>query len=340
MPGFRIVATAALLLQVSGPAAAQSTAPYVGAHGALAPATYTGADETGSWHLDLWPGQAFHLRRTSPEVEATDHAGQWYADGANGTLVLETGDTDTALEVRNAERLRPVGAPEGASRDLVTTGDLNPVEITMPMSGMFTYYADAPTFVHCATGKLYPVAQEADYLALESAYLQDAPAPAEPLFVTIDATIATREQMEGPARPTVSVTEMGATWPGETCARAAASPTLTGTVWQVTALNGERLNWLPPAREPFLVMRPSEGMFNASVGCNMMRGGFSAVEGTLSFTHPASTMMACPADLAVWEVQLGPALQAATTHEIGGRTLRLMDEDGEIRAEFEAVYLP
>ncbi len=150
---------------------AQSPEPFVGAHGALTPATYTGTTETGAWHLDVWPDQAFHLRRTSPDGATEDHAGRWYADGETGALVLDTGGSEIILEVRIAERLRPPGAPEDASGDLVTTGQLDPTGIAMPMSGMFTYFADAPTFVHCATGRQYPVAQEAGYLALEKAAL-------------------------------------------------------------------------------------------------------------------------------------------------------------------------
>lgn len=334
------IVAAILLAHVATQSSAQDAEPYVGAHGALTPATFTGADATGTWHLDLWPDQAYHLQRTFPEGETEDHAGRWHADGETGALVLDTGDTEIILEVRNAERLRPSGAPEDATGDLVTTGQLDPVGITMPMSGMFTYFADAPTFVHCATGRRYPVAQEAGYLALEEAYLRDRPGPAEPLFVTVDASIETRDQMEGPARSTVSVTELEAIWPGETCARAAAAPTLTGTVWRITALDGERLDWSPPEREPFLVIRSGEKTFNASVGCNMMRGGVSVSEDTLSFTQPASTMMACPGDFARWEARLGAVLGAASTHSIGGRSLRLLGEDRGILAEFEAVYLP
>lgn len=41
MHALRIAASAALLTQVTSPVAAQSLEPYIGAHGALVPATYT-----------------------------------------------------------------------------------------------------------------------------------------------------------------------------------------------------------------------------------------------------------------------------------------------------------
>lgn len=324
----------------ASPAICQQAEPFVGAHGATVPATYEGGEGGGTWHLDLWPDQGFHLRWSPADGDGAPEsfAGRWHANGE--ALVLDLGAELLELEVRNAERMRPRGAPEDATDDLVTDGSLDPATISLPASGMFTYFADAPTFVHCATGRMYPVAQEGDYLALEAAYLNDRPGPADPLFVTIDATIAPREQMEGPTRLTVIVDRYGATWPGEDCASAAAAPSLTGTVWRIRSLDGEDLAWAPPAREPFLTLRDGAGRFNASVGCNTMMGGFSADRGSLNFTLPASTMMSCPDDLAAWEVRLADVLGVTAGQVIAGRTLRLLSSDGTVRAELEAVYLP
>ncbi|WP_333712945.1 META domain-containing protein [Yoonia sp.] len=318
---------------------AQQDDAYVGAHGASTPDTYLGAVDDQSWHLDLWPDQAFHLVRTpvgggQPVVSA----GRWHADGRN--IHLQTGDDVVTLQVRNAGRLRPDGAPDDASADLVGQDGLDPAELSLPVSGMFTYFADAAIFVHCATGRMYPVAQEADYLATERAYLADQTGPAEPLFVTLDATIAVRPQMEGPDRPTVIVDAFTATWAGEDCARAAAAPTLAGTVWQIRSLGSDPLAWTPPAREPYVVLDAEEARFNASVGCNTILGSYTAGEGTVSFGQPASTMMACPDDLAASEARLIAALEATSGHLIGGRTLHLVGENGSVLATLEAVYLP
>ena len=49
------------------------------------------------------------------------------------------------------------------------------------MSGMYSYLADAANFTECLTGARYPVAMEADNLALERAYLARArTSPARP----------------------------------------------------------------------------------------------------------------------------------------------------------------
>lgn len=328
---------AALFLAI--PALAQHEEQYVAAHGATVPATYRAVGEDESLHLDLWPDQAFHLLRTTGDGGAEAFAGRWHADGRN--LALPLGDETFTLEVRNAERLRPEGAPDDASGDLVSSEALDPAPISLRAAGMFTYYADAPTFVHCATGLMHPVAQDGDYLALERAYLEDQPGPAEPLFVTLETTIASRAQMEGPDRLTVIVDAFDATWPGESCVGAAAAPRLTGTVWRIRAIGGDSLPWSPPAREPFILFNAEDARVNASVGCNTMLGRFEVGAGrTLSLGPLAGTMMACPDDLASQETALTVALAATAGFAIGGRSLRLFDAQGAPTAELEAVYLP
>lgn len=337
----RTVASAAAMLFLAVPALGQSADTFVGGHGATVPATYRGTHDGVDWHLDLWPDQGAHLLRTPAQGGAdAAAAGRWYADGEAGALRLDLGGESVTLHVRNAERLRPAGAPEDTSGDLVTDGTLDPATITLPVAGMFTYLADAPTIVHCATGRLHPVAQDGDYLALESAYLDDRPGPGEPLFVTVAATIVQRAQMEGADRLTVVPDQFGATWPGETCARAAAAPTLAGTVWRIRSLAGEDLDWSPPGREPALVLRAGEGRFTATVGCNTLLGGFTVTGDDLAFGPAASTMMACPDPQAGWEARLGKVLAATASHAIGGRTLRLFDGGGGVIARGEAVYLP
>lgn len=326
-------------LLFSLPALAQEDQQYVAAHGATVPATYTGAIEDETLHLDLWPDQAFHLLRTTGVGATEASAGRWHADGRS--IVLRLGNDETlTLEVRNADRLRPVGAPDDASGDLVS-GSLKPAAISLQVAGMFTYYADAPSFEHCATGRVYAVGQEGDYLALERAYLEDRLAATEPLFVTLDATIAMRPQMEGSDSFAVLVDAFDATWPGETCARAASAPRLSGTVWRIHSVGGRPMEWAPPAREPFLTMDAEGARFNASVGCNMFLGGIVLAEnGSLSFGPAATTMMACPNELANQEAALSAALERTAGYRIGGRTLRLLDASGAELAELEAVYLP
>jgi heat shock protein HslJ len=180
---------------------------------------------------------------------------------------------------------------------------------------------------------------EGDYLAMERAYLRDRPGPGAPLFVTLDATSAMRAPMEGPDRPMVTPDRFGETWPGETCDRAAARPSLSGTVWRPVALGGAPVDWAPPGREPFVRFSTADGVFFASAGCNTLRGGLTVDGDALTLGPGASTMMACPEPIMALERALAEALAATTAHAIGGRTLRLRDAGGAVVATLEAVYL-
>ena len=314
---------------------AQETAPFIGAHGATTPGAYVVGDGV-SQHLDLWPDQTFHLISGG-----ISYAGRWYADPALNGLVLDLGDGSVILEVRNAQRLRPEGAADDGSQDYELSETMTPTAIRLPLTGMFTYFADAATIVHCATGRTYPVAQNGDYLALERAYLADRPAPGEPLFVTMDALIEMREQMEGPARLTVVPEAFGSAFPGEDCSLGNRSLGLTDAVWRIRALGDLDLDPSITAREPSMSFNAGGGTFLASVGCNTMRGRFSSSGKDLTFEQPmATTMMACPDHVADWEDRLGKALGAVAAFDVGGRSLRLLDKEGARVAELRAVYLP
>lgn len=110
----------------------------------MVPDTYAGSITAVDWHLDIWPDQTFHLVRTPSDGGGEDvHAGRWHADGRN--LLLDLGSETLRLEVRNAGRMRPQGTPDDVSGDLVGAGRLDPAPISLPVAGMFTYHADAPS---------------------------------------------------------------------------------------------------------------------------------------------------------------------------------------------------
>ena len=327
---------AALFASLPVAVAAQDTTSFIGAHGAMTPGSYIGNVEGDPRQLDLWPDQSFHF-----VSDGVSHAGRWYADPTRKGLVLDLGDETVFLELRNSQRLRPVDASEDGSQDLELSETFSPGSLEITLSGMLTYFADAATIVHCATGRTYPVAQDADYLALERMYLKDRTGPAAPLFVTMKATIEQREQMEGPDRLTVVPEIFGSAFRGEDCSLGNRSLDLHDAVWTIRTLGEVELDAAKTAREPSMVFDARAGTFLASVGCNTMRGTFSVSESELSFAKPiASTMMACPDPFADWEARLGEALSDVVQFEIGGRSLRFLDADGDRLAELRAVYLP
>jgi heat shock protein HslJ len=192
-------------------------------------------------------------------------------------------------------------------------------------------------FEECLTGRTYPVAIEGAWIDLERAYLAEVEG-GTPLYATLEGTISLRPAMEGPDRRTITVDRFVGVFPGQSCNRPVTEATLTGNFWRITALGTTPVAPPEGAREPFVVFR--EDSFNASVGCNMMRGGYEKEGAALTFGPAASTMMACPEPLDGWERALAETLGATARYAITGDTLALTDEAGGTLATLNAVYLP
>jgi copper homeostasis protein (lipoprotein) len=336
------------LALLAAPALAQE--PFTGAHGLSLPATFTGtlpcADCEGiEHHLDLFPDQTYQMRREwlgreSPLVR--DELGRWHADPAREAVVL-TGAAEAPIfwEVKAPDRVRLMdldGNPIVSDLPYeLTGGPLSETDLSLFMGGMVTYMADAAIFQECITGRTFPVAIEGAWIDLERAYLGTVEG-GTPLYATLEGTISMRPAMEGPDRRTVTVDRFVGVYPGQTCARARANASLVNTFWKITDLAGTPVAPAEGNREPFLVLRADS--FNATVGCNMMRGGYEAGDGTLAFGPAASTMMACPEPLDGWERSLAETLGATASYTIAGDTLVLMEEAGDTLATFRAVYLP
>lgn len=62
----------------------------------------------------------------------------------------------------------------------------------LALTGMFAYMADAATITLCADSRRLPVAMEADYKALEAAYLKARAQPGQALLVSLEGMIAPR----------------------------------------------------------------------------------------------------------------------------------------------------
>jgi uncharacterized lipoprotein NlpE involved in copper resistance len=86
------------------------------------------------------------------------------------------------------------------------------------MRGRFTFMADAAVFEACSTGRVYPVAMEADYITAERAYLAARSAPGEPLLVVFEGRIEPRPPMDGNGMVEMIVIDrFDAAFPGEGC---------------------------------------------------------------------------------------------------------------------------
>lgn len=317
------------------------------------PATYAGtlpcADCPGvDWHLDLWEDGVFHLRRTWAGDPPTlrDDIGRWTLEDAGRVLVLRGGaEMPLQLAVTDPRTLRALGldgSPIVSKQplELVSLGRLEPTPIDAFLGGEMRYFADAATFVECLTGRRYPIAMEADYLALERAYSKTVASPGAPLYVTFDGSIVDRPKTEGEgAEAAVVVRRFVGTWPGHACERSRADSSLVNTYWRVVSLRGERVETPEHGREAH-VMLAADGMrYRATAGCNTLSGAYVLDGARLEFGPAASTKMACPGPLAAAGEALAAALAAVRAWRVEGQTLELRDGAGQEVALLEAVYL-
>ena len=321
-----------------------------GAHGLTLPASFSGvlpcADCPGiRHHLDVWPDQGYVLRREYLDRDlVVDETGRWHVDPARNALVLRGSggamsewriDANEALHLLDQE-----GEPiESQLNYTLETGPLDPTDAALALSGMLVYFADAAVFTECLTGQTFPVMMEEDYLALERAYLEGQPAPAAPLLVRVEGTITEREQMEGPPRRSLVVSQFHHVTPDAGCAKARATPELTNTYWRLTHLDGIRVNPLAGRTEPHLLFLDGERSgVSGTIGCNLFRGGFERTGHTLQFSQFATTKMACPPGVDFLEAAFSRALGDTQAFEIVGQTLRLMGTDSGEVARLQAVY--
>ena len=109
------------------------------------------------------------------------------------------------------------------------------------------------------------------------------------------------------------------------------------TYWRLVELDGEPATAAEGQKEPHIRLMPEEGRVTGSGGCNNMMGSHE-LDGThLTIGPMASTMMACPEGMDQ-EHAFGQALDATVGYLITGETLQLWDNEGVVRARFEATY--
>lgn len=218
-------------------------------------------------------------------------------------------------------------------------GDGGGAEAAPPLRGFVTFAAEAASFTDCATGRDYPIAEEGDYTALEHAYVAAGREPGGPVMASFDGEIVERPGGNGgAAQPTVHVQRFVGIWPDETCEPAKGNRPLVETRWRIARLRETEIAAEAGAAEPYLVLQAGEGQrFAASVGCNMLVGGFEMERRRLAFGPVAATLMACPPPLDVQERMLGGVLGDVRGWKIDGERLELLDDAGAVIAELEAT---
>lgn len=347
-PNIRALFLVALVFITQGVAHAQPTTP-ASFSGDLACADCAGI----RWHLDLLPDNTFFLRTTYLDDNSEfsfDEIGRWQYTRDGNTLELQG-----SREYRprfliekngNLHKLDQEGKPIQSrfNYQLQRLSEFSPIEPRLPLSGMYTYFADTGMITLCGTGQRLPVAQEADNKALESAYIKTRNKPGEALFVTLHGRIAQRMPMEGPGpRPTLVVEQFHAIWPHTNCedwhGLVPVMPTgiikLQDTHWQLITLNQKPIAIGEGERQAHLIL-DNQGHISGSSGCNRMMGSYTQDENTLKFGPLAGTRMACIGGVMANEHLFLNTLGSVTTWKIEGKYLNLKDSSGKTVLRFKA----
>jgi copper homeostasis protein (lipoprotein) len=316
----------------------------------ILPASFIGelpcADCPGiRYHVNLFPDRVFFLRTTymgRGDDANFDDIGSWVISSDRTMLLLKGGrEAPEMFAIKDQETLRKLDI-EGheitspLNYDLRRTKSVEPLEPRLAMRGMYRYFADAGLFTECLTRRRWPVAQEKDNAALESAYVKARLTPGEELLVNLEGQVAMRPKMEGKgAQPTAVVERFIGVSPGETCGARFSSAALENTYWKLIRL-GDKLITVPAKqREPYFVLDSKTKRIAGSGGCNRFTGPYQQSGDRLTFGKMAMTFMACAEGMEI-ERDFLAAFEQVRSWKIFGEHLELLDDNRGFLARFEA----
>ena len=320
--------------------------------GSLAPgsAIFTGElpcdDCAGVRHqLELFGDESFFLRRIylgRGRNAVVDEIGTWTLSRDRSTLTLSGGgETPLRIAIGRPNTLHVLGGASGSagssrSNTLRLSTRAQPLEPRLRMRGMYRYMADAGRFTECATRQSWPVAQERESAALESAYSRARRSRGQEMLVEIVGRVALRPKVEGEGRErTLVVERVVGVRPAERCESSTSNEPLENTRWKLTRLGDRTVTVAAGQREPHLILSGETGRVTGSGGCNQLSGRYDAEDGSLTFSALATTRMACAAAMDV-ERRFLSALRATSRAEITQQRLELFDASGRLLARLEA----
>lgn len=204
---------------------------------------------------------------------------------------------------------------------------------TVRLHGMYSYMADAASFVDCATGARWPVATEGDNATLEQAYLDARAAPGAPLLVTVEGRLESRPKMDGPGTETALIVERFIGVPPSKDCQGIEAITLEDTRWELLELKGTPVVVGRDGKAPYLELNSSKASAYGFGGCNRFFGSYESTGQTLELGALGATRMACP-DGMNREQELFATLATVNRYEIRGTTLLLFAGD-KLVARFE-----
>lgn len=114
---------------------------------------------------------------------------------------------------------------------------------------------------------------------------------------------------------------------------------LQNRTWIATQLGNTELKTSPNARNiPNLQFNASNQVAGAD-GCNRVMGAYQAKDDKLEFSQLASTKMACIDDNGVPQ-QFSEALSKVKRYQVFNKTLKLLDQHGNLLIQFSSPVQP
>ena len=234
-----------------------------------------------------------------------------------------------------------------------TGNDTNEVDLVMKriykipeshvMEGLYKYMADAALFKECLTGKYYPVAFEADNVALEKAYLKDTNGSGDFLKVEIKGKIVKRPKMEGEGdEDTLLVERFIRLEKKKDCSEHHENVPIINNYWKLILLNGESVNTRENEREAHILLKTGfngVGELKMVTSCGIVMGRYKIEDQNIEIKFKEkdpSEEKTCKDKET--EDKFSDALTNVKYWKTEGETLQLLNETDVVLAEFKAVY--
>ena len=323
------------------------------------PATFAGtlpcADCEGiRYQLNLFPDDSFFLRMTylGRKVDPLDDLGSWALSSDRRVLVLKgRGERPETFAIPSPGVLRKLDGdgqpiPGKLPYELTRAPEFRPIDVRVPVRGMYVKAGNVGAFVDCATGQMWQVSAEgAGAAELDRAYAGAKVAPGTAVLADVEGVVALHPNLDaaqgkpggGGLRDTLTVQKFVRAQRGQCSDRFASAP-LAGTFWKLTSLGGKPIPEVADARrQPSLTFQApiggSPGQYSGSSGCNRLIGTYAVANADMEL-RGGGTLIACK-DEAAAETAFLNALKATRTYRIAGHTLELFDEKGVRLAKFE-----
>ena len=315
------------------------------------PVTYSGvlpcvACVGREFTLSLRPDGLFLLRQVYLSKEKGKdktlvEQGSWRSTTDGGRLSLWGGiELHQQFAIRDADTLHMLDdhgreIQSTLNYDLKRSKTFDPIEQPFRKRWMYVREADRGFAIDCIKGLRFPVAEERDMAALNSAYGTAKPAEGAPLVVEFEGHFARRPKAQGPGdEEAVVVDKFLLARSGEGCTGSLPVGGLENTYWKLVELNGASIAIGPGQQEPHLRLESVLRRVTVSGGCNNLRGGYQVNQGNLRFAPLAGTKKACPESVMDLEGALLRALEATATFRLFNEALELYGQ-GKRLARFE-----